>query len=224
MNRVSVVHFSDVLCHWAYVGQARLDEAEAEFGSQVQIELRFCPVFGDAWGRVEKRWGDRGEFKAWGDEVSRVCASFGHVDVHADTWSGVAPRSSLPCHVFLAAIRNPTPKDLDAQADYERAIGRLRKAFFAEARDISQRVVQFEIAEELGLARQPIEALIASGQAHARVSADYELARELGVDVGPTLVLNQGRQRLNGNVGYRVIEANFKELLREPHAGQASWC
>jgi predicted DsbA family dithiol-disulfide isomerase len=56
------------------------------------------------------------------------------------------------------------------------------------------------------------------------VSADYELARELGVDVSPTLVLNQGRQRLNGNVGYRVIEANFKELLREPHAGQASWC
>lgn len=31
--------------------------------------------------------------------------------------------------------------------------------------------------------------------------------------VSSTLIFNEGRQRLNGNVGYRVIEANIRELL-----------
>lgn len=34
--------------------------------------------------------------------------------------------------------------------------------------------------------------------------------------VSPTLIFNEGRQRLNGNVGYRVIEANIRELRHNP--------
>jgi hypothetical protein len=37
------------------------------------------------------------------------------------------------------------------------------------------------------------------------------------------LVLNEGRQLLNGNVGYRVIEANIRELLVS-NVVEASWC
>ena len=36
--------------------------------------------------------------------------------------------------------------------------------------------------------------------------------------------MNEGRQRLFGNVGYRVLEANVNELLRNDAAGVASWC
>jgi hypothetical protein len=35
--------------------------------------------------------------------------------------------------------------------------------------------------------------------------------------------MNDGRQKLFGNVGYRLLEANVQELLRTP-AGEASWC
>jgi hypothetical protein len=45
----------------------------------------------------------------------------------------------------------------------------------------------------------------------------------LYVTVSPTLIFNEGRQRLNGNVGYRVIEANIRELLHNP-SGELSWC
>jgi hypothetical protein len=38
------------------------------------------------------------------------------------------------------------------------------------------------------------------------------------------MILNEGRQKLFGNVGYRIIEANIHELLREPNPDQASWC
>jgi len=46
----------------------------------------------------------------------------------------------------------------------------------------------------------------------------------VGVRGSPTLLLNQGRQKLYGNVGYGVIEATIQELLREPDAGEVSWC
>ncbi|MBE9179781.1 hypothetical protein IQ268_14520 [Oculatella sp. LEGE 06141] len=35
--------------------------------------------------------------------------------------------------------------------------------------------------------------------------------------------INEGWQRLNGNVGDRVIEANIRELLHNP-PGKQSWC
>ena len=41
--------------------------------------------------------------------------------------------------------------------------------------------------------------------------------------MSPTLSLNEDRQRLAGNVGYRVIEANVRELLEGP-APEGSWC
>ena len=52
---------------------------------------------------------------------------------------------------------------------------------------------------------------------------DARLQRDYDVQVSPSLVLNEGRQHLNGNVGYRVIEANVRELLHKP-ADEMSWC
>jgi len=55
------------------------------------------------------------------------------------------------------------------------------------------------------------------------LSKDFDLIKEHTVTVSPTLIFNEGRQRLNGNVGYRVIEANIRELLHNPTEEQ-SWC
>jgi protein-disulfide isomerase len=59
---------------------------------------------------------------------------------------------------------------------------------------------------------------------YAALSADYKEAENTGVKGSPTMILNEGRQKLFGNVGYRIIEANIQELLREPNPDQASWC
>ena len=65
--------------------------------------------------------------------------------------------------------------------------------------------------------------LLESGRAHAELDHDARLQRDYAVQVSPSLVLNEGRQHLNGNVGYRVIEANVRELLHKP-ADEMSWC
>ena len=99
----------------------------------------------------------------------------------------------------------------------------LREAFFREARDISQRKVLFEIVESIGLPASDIGGAIDSGAAHASLADDLELARNQSITASPTLLFNEGRQRLTSNVGYRIIEANIRELL-EGAPGQLSWC
>ena len=94
---------------------------------------------------------------------------------------------------------------------------------FTKLADISDRKVQFAIAEELGLYINLIQAQIDSGEAYALLSKDFDLIKEHTVTVSPTLIFNEGRQRLNGNVGYRVIEANIRELLNNP-PNEQSWC
>ena len=99
----------------------------------------------------------------------------------------------------------------------------MREAFFTTLADISDRKVQLAIAEELGLDITLIQAQIDSGEAYALLSKDFDLIKEHTVTVSPTLIFNEGRQRLNGNVGYRVIEANIRESLHNP-TDEQSWC
>ena len=44
-----------------------------------------------------------------------------------------------------------------------------------------------------------------------------------GIKVSPTCSFNEGRQRLSGHVGYRIIAANIRELT-EPAALLQAWC
>jgi len=105
----------------------------------------------------------------------------------------------------------------------DRAAWAFRDAFFRHGRDISQGKVLFEIAETIGLPASEIEDAIATGAAHATLAEDLELARSQSIAASPTLLFNEGRQRLTGNVGYKIIEANVRELL-EHAPGQLSWC
>jgi predicted DsbA family dithiol-disulfide isomerase len=100
----------------------------------------------------------------------------------------------------------------------------MREAFFVEGRDIARHDVQCAVCEAAGASVTAIKGYLDTGRAHAALSADYKEADTLGVKGSPTMILNQGRQKLYGNVGYRIIEANIQELLREPNPDQASWC
>ena len=135
------------------------------------------------------------------------------------------PPSSTSCHLFLHAIQLLERKGIVPQAEkvFEKATWAFREAFFTKLANVSDRKVQFALAEELGLPISAIQEQIDSGEAYAQFSKDFDLVKEHTVSVSPTLIFNEGRQRLNGNVGYRVIEANIRELLHNP-PGEESWC
>ena len=66
-------------------------------------------------------------------------------------------------------------------------------------------------------------AAIDDGSAMAALCRDAEMRDEMKIEGSPTWVLNQGRQKLYGNLGYRILEANVREILDRPATG-ASWC
>lgn len=220
---IPILYFTDILCVWAYAGQIRIDRLLDQQRDSLALESRFCPIFGDAREALARRWSDRGGMPGYAAHVRGVCGGFDHLACSDRVWLDVAPRSSLSAHLVLAAVRHLEIGGSLPAGAFGRACWRFRRAFFEEARDISVRRVQLELAEELGIAAAQVEDCLDSGAAHAELTADFERARDLDVRQSPTILLNQGRQRLTGNVGFRIIAANVRELLRNP-GDDASWC
>ena len=96
-------------------------------------------------------------------------------------------------------------------------------AFFQDGMDVSQQSQLFGVAERAGVDLAGLERVMESGAAHAQLAADIGAAAKIPVRASPTLMLNENRQLLAGNVGYRVLEASVRELLRSPD-DQRSWC
>ncbi|PZV18615.1 MAG: disulfide bond formation protein DsbA [Leptolyngbya sp.] len=225
MEPIRISYFSDVLCVWAYIAQIRLDELQATFQGEIEISHHFVSVFGNAREKLENSWRDRGGLKGYSDHVQDVAKKYDHITINPDIWTRAAPSSSMSSHLFLHAIQLLETKEIVQPSEkvFEKTIRAFREAFFTQLANISDRTVQFAIAEDLGLPIAAIEQQIDSGEAYAQLSKDFDLVKEHGVSVSPTLIFNEGRQRLNGNVGYRVIEANIRELLHNP-PGEESWC
>ena len=169
-------------------------------------------------------WRDRGGFEGYAGHVRSIAGRFPHVVLHPDAWSVVRPRSSLSAHLYLSAVAEWEAAETISGHLSETLAWALRLAFFAQARDIGLRTVQTEIAKSIGIDTAAVDRLLESGAAHARLASDHAAADKAKLEGSPTFVLNDGRQKLYGNVGFRVIEANIRELLREPNPDQASWC
>ena len=230
---IKIEYFSDVLCIWAYGGQVRMDELKNSFPDEIEIEYRFVPIFAAGRQHVENVWKDEGGMKGFNCHLKKVATNWDHISIDNNLWTGVAPASSTTAHLYLKAIQllsdsgkidNSPCEGFNHRSLFEQAMWLFRDAFFGEGKDIARRQVQDSIAEKLGLPLAPIHELIDSGQAHAALHLDDEARQQYKVPGSPTLVLNEGRQLLYGNVGYRIIDANVRELLHNPDHGEASWC
>lgn len=226
---VKVTYYSDVLCIWAYVAQARVDAIKEAFGRDVAVDYRFVAVFGDARTKIATAWRDRGGAEGYNKHVMGIARRFPHVKVDPRVWIDQQPASSASPHLFLAALRGLEPAASNAVASgapsrLESVMWAFRRGFFEEGRDIGRWNVQAELAKPFGVDIEAVSEAVHNGTAFATLSADYAEAEKLKLEGSPTFVLNEGRQKLFGNVGFRIIEANIREIMREPSVDQASWC
>jgi len=127
-------------------------------------------------------------------------------------------------HAMAARAREREGQSGSAALIFEKVMWALRCAFFRDGRDIARWDVQCDLADALGVDIDAIEKRIHEGTAFAKLAGDYQDAEKMRIEGSPSFVLNDGRQKLYGNVGFRIIEANIQELLRSPAGGQASWC
>jgi predicted DsbA family dithiol-disulfide isomerase len=224
MPPLPILYFSDILCVWAYFSELRLDQARRDFGARIQFQHRFCQVFGDVPGKMAAGWRDKGGYDGFADHVQHVAARFPEAPIHPRLWRDSRPASSNPAHVFLKAVQICEQEQSCAPGAFERGLREVRDAFFVEGLDVAQREVLIDIAAGLEAPVDLVCRLIDDGRAHAALASDYKEAEVQGVKGSPTMILNEGRQQLFGNVGYRIVEANIQELLREPNPDLASWC
>jgi predicted DsbA family dithiol-disulfide isomerase len=101
----------------------------------------------------------------------------------------------------------------DTQPGGEALHDALFRAYFVEARDISQAAVLLELAERVGLTVEAARAVLEQRTFKAPVDADWELSRRVGVTGVPTFVA--GRYGVVGAQPYEVLEQLVKRAAAE---------
>jgi len=230
-RNIGVEIFTDILCVWSYFTQARLDQLQRDFGDRVELHHRYISTFGDSSGKIGELWNDRNGHEGINRHLRKLSEHWDYVEIHPEIWLRNAPASSEPAHLYIkAAQRLEAGGELANAADPN---GRkvadvyawyLRCAFFARAENVADVSVLRRIAADVGLPVDALQDFVDQGHAHAALQGDRDAEQAYRVSGSPTLVFNEGRQKLYGNVGYRIIEANIRELLRNVHHGEATWC
>lgn len=215
---IVIDYYSDVLCIWSWIAQRRIDELEANFGNNIEIRFRYTDVFGDVFGKMERQWQDRGGFNGFAEHVYESASRFDYIDLSPDLWRNVRPQSSALTHCYIKAVALAYGEV--AAKDYDRKV---RESFFSKGQNVGESAILESVLASTLPETDPALKRIATGEAIAAVMADYQASRLLNIKGSPSYVMDNGRQVLFGNVGYRVIHANVEQLLKNP-AGEASWC
>ena len=211
-------YYSDVLCVWAWIAQRRIDELQENWGEQVTLHHHYMNLFGDTQKRIGKGWADKGGFEGFGTHVVEAVAPYDEAPVINNIWRDVRPTTSANAHLVIKAAG--IIHGSGSSADLASAI---RREFFTSGKDISKLVVLLDIADDIDMDADKLEETLSKGQAMASLMADYKEAQDQNLKGSPTWIMNNGRQVLYGNVGYRVLHANIEEILHNP-AEEASWC
>lgn len=213
-----VDYYSDILCVWAWIAQRRIDELNKQLGDKIELKYHYLDVFGDAINKIPTQWQQRGGYDGFAAHVVESASIYEDAHINKDIWAKVRPTSSANPHLVLKAI------ELTYSCKHSINLAlKFRQAFFVEAKDISDISVLFTIIEEVGLDSSIVNKALLDGSAIAGLMNNYQEAKKLSLKGSPSYIIDNGRQTLYGNVGYRVLLANIEEQLNKPES-EASWC
>lgn len=215
---IVIEYYTDVLCVWAWIAQRRIDELNAQSSSKLDFQHRYIDLFGDTATRIGQQWADKGSYEGFCDHICEVAAPYASAPVNKAVWRKTRPHTSTNAHLVIKAVELAEGKQ--AAIDFALA---LRKAFFIDARDIGNLDILFELIKEQNCAADAVRQAINDGRAIALLIADFQKGKQLAIKGSPSYVIDEGRQTLYGNIGYRVLHANINELLKHP-SDEASWC
>jgi predicted DsbA family dithiol-disulfide isomerase len=205
---------SDVVCPWCYLGEKRLEEALSDEAGPVVVRWRpyqldpTIPEGGlDRAEYMEKKFGKSGRLEAAHENLTRLGAEIG-VPFAFDKIK--RSPNTLDAHrvIRLAAAAG-------VQAD---VADRLFKAFFVEGRDIGDRAVLVEIAEECGLDAGEVEKLLAGDADIELVRQEIEQAQSMGVSGVPFFIFG-GRVGVPGAQEPSVLRQAIAQARQEMAEG-----
>lgn len=215
---VVIDYYSDILCVWAWIAQRRIEELNDKLLGKIELRYHYLDVFGDASNKIPNQWQDKGGFAGFSNHVQDAATPYPDAPINPELWKSVRPNSSANPHLVLKGIE----LTLGTKISIDVAL-LFRQAFFIDGKDISQLAVLFTLIEKAGYNADGVKKSIDDGRAIAALMADYQQAKLLSLKGSPTYIIDNGRQVLYGNVGYRVLLANIEQQLKTP-ANEACWC
>jgi len=217
-HKIVIDYYSDVLCIWAWVAQKRIDELNKNLAGKIEFRHHYMDIFGDCQDKMDSQWSDKGHFNGFFNHVLSSAEPYADVIVSNDIWSKVRPTTSANVHLILKAIELVYGQQISVNLAVS-----YREAFFVYAKDISDFDTLYKIAEQNDLEAYLLKEVINNGKAISKLMKNYQDVKLLSLKGSPTFIIDNGRQTLFGNVGYRVLYANITELLKN-YSDEASWC
>lgn len=188
-NLPELWEWAEYYCPWCYIAAVRLQRVLPEYQGRVRLVQRAFPLEVYGGGPPDRR---ELELEIWLAALQEPEAAF---KPFSDDW----PTTTLPA--FEAAW---------CAFQQGEAIGhefdlRIRRAFFAEGRNIGQHEVMLDLAHEAGLDMEQFNRLFNSGEARAAVLEEGRIGKEIyKVHSTPTVMLANGR-KLRHLIAYPTI-------------------
>ncbi|HXV30266.1 MAG TPA: DsbA family protein [Sinorhizobium sp.] len=211
METVNIDIVSDVVCPWCYLGKNRLDQAIANVAGEIHVAIQWRPYQlnpdlppegVDHKRHLAAKLGGQDAV----DRAHRMLEGLGQeVGIAFDFDAVKISPNTLDAHRL---IRWAATSGLAAQADVVRL---LFKANFEEGKNVGDHAVLLDIAEQVGLDRSVIAALLPSDADKDAVKEEIDMAREIGVSGVPCFILDQ-QYAVMGAQSVEVLTNALREL------------
>ena len=201
--RLKVTVFSDYICPFCYVGDARLDKLRE--GYELDVDWCFFEIHPDnpAEGKPVEELGYPPE--RWKQMMANL------EQMASDDGLPLAPRTfttnSHSALLLAEAVRSLAPEA------FERLHKRLFEAYFAETRNIGDRDVLREIAGECGIATEVVDQAWSDPIYEQRLRDQFWRAAQIGVQGVPAFLF--GRYIVSGAVPAETLIRAAEYVLNE---------
>jgi predicted DsbA family dithiol-disulfide isomerase len=213
---------SDVICPWCYIGKRRLERAITALAGRHGVRVRWHPF--QLNPQMPKDGMDRRAYRT---------AKFGSWERSQALDAQVAAVGASEGLRFAFDKMKRTPNTLDAhrlirlagEAGVQDAVVEaLFRAYFTEARDLSDRPTLLDVVAAAGLKRERAEAELDSSDGLAAVRAEEAEAHRLGVQGVPCFIVN-GEVALSGAREPSAFLEAFEQVSNTPQAaGEGGSC
>ncbi|MEO3783455.1 DsbA family oxidoreductase [Actinocorallia sp. B10E7] len=202
--------FSDVVCPWCYLGQARMRAALKDFPGEAEVSWRpfqldpSAPVrdggLADDW--LREKFGGADKVAAAHDRLRALTSAEGLP--YAPELARRA--NSLSAHrvIWLAG-------EAGDDGVQDAVVSRVFRAHHAEGLDVSDEETLADLAGEAGLPGGRVREMFASREGVAEIGAGLEHARALGVS-GVPFFLFEGQWAVSGAQPAEVLSAALSEV------------
>ncbi len=189
-EKPKLIYVGDPMCSWCYGFAEEITAVKEALEGQVDFQL----VMGGLRPYNTQTMSDLGEFLKhhWEDVNKRSKQPFIY-DILEDT--SFVYDTEPPCRAVVV-VRN-----IDSNKEFE-FFKAVQKAFYLENKNTNELETYLQIAENLGMSKSAFKKHFLSEEYKVKVAQDFQLARSIGANSFPTVLLE-----INGQ--YEVVASGY---------------